>query len=87
MTNLNVFNPDNFTTENVEKVYIGRDHGCRCGCHGTYTYTEDDTTKVKKLLTRAKNLILIDGAEITDAGKTYTNISFGKNRAICIYWL
>ena len=72
---------------NIEKIYLGRDSGCRCGCHGKYTYTEDNPTKVKSLLTRAKNLILIDGAEITESCDQYTNISFGKDRAICIYWL
>jgi len=83
---LNHFNTDNFSIENVEKIYSGRDSGCRCGCHGKYTYSEDNPSKVKSILTRAKNLILINGAEITDARSNYTNISFGKDRAICIYW-
>lgn len=79
----NVTNPDNWIPENVGKIYVGRDSGCRCGCHGKY-HTEPK--KLKSLITRAKNLWLSNESEMTDSNYQYVNISYGNDRAICIYF-
>jgi len=80
----------------IEKIYLGRDSGCRCGCHGTYTKYHDnpenegqraDNSRVKSIFTRGNKLINSGEGKITDDCRNYTNISYGNDRAICIYWL
>lgn len=82
--------------EDVSDVYVGRDSGCRCGCHGTYTktshstdkddYSDVDDKKVKRILTRAHKLLTTGEGRVTDSCNIYTNISYGNDRAICIYF-
>jgi len=86
--------------ENIKKVYVGRDSGCRCGCHGKYTYTSHtnptnstvlagciiNDRRVKSTITRAKNLLENGEGKITDSMKSYVNISYGNDRAICFYY-
>jgi len=80
----------------IEQIYIGRDSGCRCGCHGTYTrYYKDpknagesaSNSRVKSLFTRANNLIVSGDGQVTDDSPRYFNVIYGNNRAITIYWL
>jgi hypothetical protein len=84
-----------FEAEQVEKVYTGRDSGCRCGCHGTYTYRVDNPVipreiacngRVKSSVTRARKLVASGEGKITDSNESYLNVSFGNDRAICIYF-
>lgn len=69
----------------IEKIYIGRNSGCRCGCHGKYIYVADNEIRAKSLFTRARNLVYSGDAEIDENCDSYMNISFGNDRAICIY--
>jgi hypothetical protein len=82
------------SVEQVEKVYAGRDSGCRCGCHGTYTYYAENPQnagqiasngRVKSIVTRAMRLVASGEGKITDRSDKYVNVSHGNNRAICIY--
>jgi len=82
------------SVEQVEKVYTGRDSGCRCGCHGTYTYrVENPVTpreiacngSVKAKVSRAIRMVASGEGKITAKCDGYVNISHGNNKAICIY--
>ena len=80
------------TLDQVSQIYLGKDKCCRCGCGGKYISTsfmdnprnEVDDDAAAKLLARAKRLALSIKSEV-DYGGTYINVSFGSNRAICIY--
>jgi len=73
------------TVEQIEKVYVGKDNGCRCGCHGTYTYTSENERKVRSVLKRAQKQVATGVGFITDRGADYLNVSYGNDRAVCIY--
>ena len=78
----------------VDKVYVGRDSGCRCGCHGTYTeyhknpksFDEDrDNNRVEHTIKRARRMLEKGVAKVKDSERGYINISYGNDRAITIY--
>jgi hypothetical protein len=79
----------------VRNVYVGRDCGCRCGCHGKYTYSslhsgnpyyaDINSRRLKSTLTRAWKLLVTRDGQITDCNERYINISHGIDRAITIY--
>lgn len=85
-----------FTIEDVEKVYTGKDHHCRCGCAGNYYYSSlsrqvnvllTNDVQVQSLITRATNLIGKGAGHITDIKEgLYINVRYGNNRAITIYF-
>jgi hypothetical protein len=79
--------------DQISQIYVGKDRNCRCGCGGTYIATSFmdsprtdiiDNIRAQKNLTRAKKLALNLMNDV-DYGTNYINVSFGNNRAICIY--
>lgn len=70
----------------VTKVYLGKDRWCRCGCGGEYVYP--DNPKFEKRLKRfMKMWESYDPTDIDGSGKdNFRNVSFGKNRALTIYF-
>ena len=75
----------------ISQIYQGKDNWCRCGCGGTYVATsymkeprsDVDDKLAQRRLNQAKKLVE-DGA-VVDYQNTYINISYGNDRAICIY--
>ena len=66
---------------NVEKIYFGKDRGCRCGCNGTYFNPESEQFENKirtiKSLGKVEALVSHDG---------YINIPHKGNNAFTLYF-
>lgn len=83
----------NLTFTQITSIYVGRDSGCRCGCHGKYYYSSIhaqphstvNDKQVRRNLFRAETLLETGEGKITDRTDNYINISHGNDRAICIY--
>ena len=67
----------------VTQVYSGEDRACRCGCRGLY-YGPGDTGHARAV-SRA-NRMLREGTAKVDVDGRYVNLSYGNNRAICLYF-
>ena len=70
----------------IEKVYQGKDSGCRCGCNGRYYYPSDDLDdEMYMVLQQALETAEIEGVgiKITD---DWINISYGNDMAYTIYY-
>lgn len=67
----------------VTKIYLGKDHCCRCGCLGTYAY--QGTTTFKRRQTRIEKMTCDEVLEV-DNGRTYINLSLPNNKALTIYF-
>lgn len=70
---------------NVTKIYTGRDKVCRCGCAGEYV-TKDDAIFEKRLKRFEKLWATYTPTEDDVAEGIYKNISYGKDRAITVYF-
>lgn len=68
----------------VSQIYIGQDNACRCGCKGEYSRPEDGVIFSKRLK-RFMNMVnkLDTNVEVED---TYVNVSYGKDRAMTVYF-
>jgi hypothetical protein len=58
--------PPDFTLDQVESIYIGKGHCCRCGCGGDYLRVKDGHSKrmahyMKKLASGEYQIIEQDG--------------------------
>jgi hypothetical protein len=51
-----LLNPPSVALENVESLYIGKGHCCRCGCGGNYFRIEEDPKNAKKIKHYLKKL-------------------------------
>lgn len=70
-------------TTTATKIYRGRDHGCRCGCKGTYAERGS-----RPFTARLRDLAALKPEDITaidDAG-VYLNVSLVNNKAITAYF-
>jgi hypothetical protein len=68
-----------------KQVYVGRNQGCRCGCGGNYH--DAGSAGLKASLTRLARML--GAGEATwdgDTDSSYTNFSYGDNRAVTIYF-
>lgn len=75
----------NSILDRAKKVYVGRDHVCRCGCAGVYH--EQGTRGFKMAITRAKKLLEENSWRSYDeVNATYVNFISGKDRAITVYF-
>ena len=67
----------------IERIYVGQDHCCRCGCRGRY-YEEGQISKHNLSFVLR---IMAAGAECEiDEGRPYVNLSYGDDRAVTIYF-
>lgn len=80
-------------TERVTQIYLGRDKVCRCGCAGEYVARGEP--KFEKRLKRFLKMAQTYDFEANEtAGGTpldymqnhYLNISYGKDRAMTLYF-
>lgn len=78
------------TEDDIEKIYHGKDHWCRCGCGGNYFYHGVDKTgytrainKMKKPEFKAYNIESHDSSMAT-----WINIpdAMQDNMCYCIYF-
>lgn len=76
----------------IEQIYCGKDHFCRCGCGGNYYTFGQNSPLMKRFLTRAQNNLEknLEYCDFTNDFETnWINIptSFeGPGRCICIYF-
>jgi hypothetical protein len=73
----------------ITKIYVGQDRVCRCGCKGTYVEPSDGKLFTNRL--RRYEKMMAEALEDPnkyeiDTDKSYTNISYGNDRAICVYF-
>lgn len=81
-------------TERVTQIYMGRDKVCRCGCHGEYVRRGEPMfeQRLKRFLKMAetydfeKNVSPSSGMPLDYCQDVYLNISYGKDRAITLYF-
>ena len=66
----------------ADRIYVGRDHHCRCGCAGVYH--EAGTRGFKLALNRAKKLLKEESYD--DANERFVNFISGNDRAITLYF-
>jgi hypothetical protein len=72
-----------FKAEEVTKIYMGLDRHCRCGCGGEYVERGDPI--FEKRLRRFAQMLPDYKIGDYDEGPNYLNISYGQNRALCVY--
>ena len=70
--------------EKATHVYSGQDEVCRCGCKGSYF--PKGTVGFTRAVNRARKMIAEYVPTPNDVGSNYINISFGNDRAICVYF-
>ena len=76
----------------IEEIYVGRDHGCRCGCGGNYYNFDQKSPLMKRFLTRAEGLLKknLQYCELANCFEmNWINIpsSFeGAGKCFCIYF-
>lgn len=81
-----------FKAEAVTRIYLGRDRICRCGCAGEYV--ERGEPMFEKRLERFIKMAdtynfeehVTVGGNFLDKCDTYMNISYGKDRAMTVYF-
>ncbi len=78
--------------ERIKQIYMGRDRICRCGCHGKYVSRGEPMfeERVKRFLKMAETYDfqknITQSGRPLDVDETYMNISYGKDRALTIYF-
>lgn len=81
-------------TERVTQIYLGRDKICRCGCAGEYVARGEPMfeKRLKRFLKMAetydfeKNVSPNTDLPLDYVQDVYLNISYGKDRAITLYF-
>lgn len=72
----------NLTTADIEQIYHGKDHACRCGCHGGYFVFSDS------LIKKIADVCQFDNVEWADSLR-YVNIPYGAKEddmCFCVYF-
>jgi len=68
----------------VTQIYMGRDKICRCGCAGEYVKAGDP------MFEKRLNRFIAKWADYTpgehDVDASYLNLSYGKDRALTVYF-
>lgn len=80
--------PNGFKAESATRVYLGRDRICRCGCAGEYVETESPkfSKRLARFMKMAESYQFCDTPDQPDVGDNYLNISYGKDRALTVYF-
>lgn len=74
-----------FDASKVTKIYMGRDRICRCGCAGEYV--SPGHPKFEKRVARfAKMWAEYVPTEHDIVENIYMNLSYGKDRALTVYF-
>jgi hypothetical protein len=73
-----------FDPNKVTKIYMGLDRHCRCGCGGEYVSRGEPM--FDKRLARFTKLACDYVPQQDDEYDNYANISYGKNRALTVYF-
>lgn len=80
-------------TSKVKQIYLGRDKICRCGCHGEYVSRGEPMfeKRLNRFLKMAKTYdfeknISPGGQTLDYVQNVYLNISYGKDRAMTLYF-
>ena len=73
------------TKSDIDQIYFGKNHACRCGCCGNYYRPED-----KRGFTRQLNKINNDPVSVSEIEYDGNNVNIplvnGDDRCITIYW-
>jgi hypothetical protein len=77
---------DAFDASKVTKIYLGKDRHCRCGCGGEYV--DRGEPLFEKCLRRfvAKWATYEPKEFDNEVPDCYLNYSYGKNRALTVYF-
>lgn len=73
----------NIDPATVERVYVGKDHACRCGCKGAYH--EAGTPGFIRAIKKAEKLVNVEHVKVDDDGG-HVNVPYGNDRAITLYF-
>jgi hypothetical protein len=76
-------------TERVTQIYLGRDKVCRCGCAGEYVARGEPKfeKRLKRFLKMAQKYDFEKNTNPVDYMQDhYLNISYGKDRAMTLYF-
>ena len=73
-----------FNAEKVTQIYLGKDRHCRCGCGGEYVKPGENKFNVR--IERFAKMWENYQAKEDDISGSYLNISYGRNRAITVYF-
>jgi len=78
----------NIEADRVTNIYLGRDRICRCGCAGEYVRRGESMfeKRLNRFMKMAKTYKFCDTPEQPDIGANYLNISYGKDRALTVYF-
>ena len=79
----------NKTIDDIDQIYFGKDHCCRCGCAGDYFAAgrPEDARGFKRNLNKINNKALkLNEIEYVD--DDYVNIPLvaGNDKCLTIYW-
>jgi hypothetical protein len=77
--------------DRIKQIYMGRDKICRCGCHGEYVSRGEPMfeQRVSRFLKMAETYDFtknLSNGRPLDVDDTYMNISYGRDRALTIYF-
>lgn len=72
----------------ITRIYMGRDRICRCGCAGEYVDRGEPMfeKRVQRFMKMAQTYKFKDDQYQNDIGPNYVNISYGRDRALTIYF-
>lgn len=71
--------------ERIVKIYMGRDRICRCGCAGEYV--EPGHPMFEKRVKRFQQMWAnYTPKDIDVEDGVYKNVSYGKDRALTVYF-
>lgn len=75
----------------ITKIYMGRDRICRCGCAGEYVERGEPLfeSRVSRFMKMAETYNFeehVTDQGFLDKGPNYMNISYGKDRALTVYF-
>lgn len=70
--------------EKIEKIYVGADRGCRCGCRGKYYHSSDKG--FQRALNKMGRLTLGEVEDVDINANNYINFSLSNNKAITLYY-
>ena len=77
-----------FKAEAVTQIYTGKDRACRCGCNGEYVQRGEPkfAMQLEKFSKMWETYTPSTTKNAEDIGPNYMNISYGKNRALTVYF-
>ena len=79
----------NKTIDDIETIYFGKNHWCRCGCGGEYFEADraEDARGFKRNLNKINRQPIVE-SEIEYDDDICVNIPFvkGNDKCVTIYW-